>query len=1541
MTLCMALLLAWGGLGTAQAIDSIGFNLYTPDPGWWGVYTNQVAGFTDVQASIWYTQYVADANGTNDNPIVDNHGIETLLTVSWTAPNTGTGQDSQPGTPPADWGDAAGNSNLFVGYLESLNGTPLTFTVTNIPYASYDVYVYMNRNGEDSGTDGSIAIGGATYYYHPIMGWNGVFTLATRTTPPSPAGTAPAANYCKFTGLTGASQTITAATIGATDNGGAISGFQIVNTAGELPHITLYPPSPTATETGPVDFPASYMWATTMNLTLDKVSLAASEGSVSGTVEILNPTSAIPTIRVKDITGFGKVRLAILAGSASNANGAAGTAGPSQVVSVYPLLPGQPTAPATGSKLWWDASNINGSNNAGLSNDDPITSWKDRSGNNNDGTPTGTGATFTASVGGFKNKPAVSFHADKANEKYDFATSITDVRTVFWAIEKRHAGLHYLMGANDTWTDSGGYGWHAGDGDQFWNTTWAMPEILNGVTQVNGNTVDGGATPMTPFGYTIVSLETTGPAQADFFTGDARNGYNDRSWTGDLAELIIYNRVLTPAEKDTTGRYLSAKYGMSIGYPTAPAVTLVYPAGAVAVLFNTPVELKATAVAGAGARIAAVEFYVDWQLVGTVTTPNAQGEYVSSWTTPGTAGSHPVLARALDNNTPAIAGISAVGTIIAVSPTFVTTTGTGSGASWAAAASITDAFSLSEGIIYMKVGTYNVAAPLSPPASAPALAVYGGFAGTETTQADRAPTGNEVIFDGVTTDHQILLASLPTTLDRLTFKRAKGTRGGAVGATAALTINNCKFQDNVTDGMWWDNGGAAVHVNSNNVTITNSTFTNNTMPAENDGVGGAIVVLGTSATGALVTIKNCVFTGNASDQGGAAQIYNCPVAVDSCWFEGNSTTQDSLDGGALHLWLVSRAQVTNCVFKNNTAFRHGGAITLRGAGGYFVNNTFVGNVNDGASTSDGIWERSLDGEVGAYYANNIFTGHADNAVGTDYTNPALIVMKNNLLKAGGNAVPAGIVVSGTITTDPLFVSTTDLRLQATSTAINAGTIAPYTLPNGLAVAYAPRDYAGLLRFDGQPDLGAYERAATGPLAITPDPLSFGIVVKETTSTKTLTLANTNGNLPITISAITPAGTGFSLVDLLTLPVTLLAGESLDIVVAFTAPVVTARVPHSGTVTVVNTGAVTPAIGSLKAIAAPSLFPGAPPTVIVERSAGTPAATKVFPIEFNITFSEGVTGFELGDINWAAGDVKVGNITATLIPREASGAQYTVRITEITGMGAGSWTVKPVVPAGVCETIGKYANLASNTDAVVTYSTALFGAVIATTASDITGAASVTCTVTFNGQVKAVDARALIVSKLDLAGTSTGASIASVLETNASTAYTVEITTGGDGTLALTLTDDDTIQKASTLAPLNGAGSSVIYGPMIEVDKTSPTLVAIQRAFGAPRGTNETVVVFEVTFSDIVTGVDAGDFTVTCNDLTADVASVATLGNTALVVCNVKAAVGTYALSVKTAATMTNRVGLGYETATPDPNETYFILTHAPQTSVETWSWTLY
>jgi hypothetical protein len=1517
MTLCVALLLAWGGLGTAQAADNyaqwdFNDNLYSTAPGGQAATVDAtVEAFNYVDATIdGQAARVAEVTTGASNRYVrlpfnfDPNGGQTDKLGKFTVicdmkmPIGGVWCDAlQPSISTLImawvWDDYIYDYGYMSGWVqgpEKFNAGDWNRVVMTVDKTQTTGGIKYFFNGGLAGTcDDTDEI-----YVSSLLAPTG-----------AEIGASVYGDYVsnqQFNSIQIVPYTFTEAQVAALGGPKAAGIPAPALPPPAPPGIIIGPPSVFSTLTGPVDFPVTYVpgvpEAMTVNLTADKVSLLGSEGPVTGTVEITDGTTPNPTITVKDITGFGKLRVLILPGTASNATGPAGFAGPSRAVPVYPLLPDAPTAPATGGmKLWWDASNVNGANNTGIADGAKFATWKDRSGNGNDGLAHGgVGATLRKTVADLNNKAAVEFINDRA-ETYDFTTPILDIRSVFWVVKKVDPDqMHFLLGLNggeNVWCDTiGGY---------IWNSYWTSDLILDGVTRVQGEVVNGAMTNLIAYGNTIVSLDTTGNVGADYFSGDPRNNYlTNRQWEGTLSELIIYNRVLTDQERNQTGSYLAAKYGKnaSYGYPDAPVVTLVYPGATVAAPLNTAVDLKATARPGAGARIAAMEFYVDWELAGTVTTPNAAGEFVFPWTTPGAVGSHDVFARALDNRTPAFAAMSAVGTIAVVNPLFVAPAelGTKDGSSWANAMTLDNALAAAgaasgeAALIYIKTGTYTRAASYKFLKGA---ALYGGFAGTETTPAQRTGTpgvDNVTTLDaGGTVEGIFDNGGKDVTLDRLKFTRSADSAVALWGGTN--TVHDCAFADN-----------AAV------------------------GPGGGILV-----EGGTTNVTRSVFKDNSAAGWGGGGIghYNGNVTLDSCWFENNETTE--LGGAFCNYW--GDLIVTNSVFVNNSSGGGGGAIETDGAPAWIFNNTFVGNQSTGTEFS-GVWEGAGGGSV-VYVVNNIFSGHAGQAVGTDTGGPAENIQVMNNLFYNSSVNPTLVTVSGSVSGNPLFVSATDLHLQAGSPAINQGLTGSF---GGYGVPTA--DYAGLSRFDGQPDLGAYEIAVTGALAITPDPLNFGVVVKETTSTQTLTLANSGGNLPITISAITLTGdTEFSLVDPPTLPVTLLAGESLDIVVAFTAPLVTARVPHSGTVTVANTGAVTPATGSLNAIAAPSLFPGEPPTVVVERSAGTPATTKVFPIEFNITFSEGVTGFELGDIEWA-GSVPVGNVTATLIPREATGAQYTVRITEITGMGAGTWTVNPVVPAGVCETIGKYANEASNTDAVVTYETSLFGVVITTTAAEITDAATVTCTVTFDTPVKAVDALALIESKLSVAGTSAGASIASVLEDNPSTAYTVEITTGGDGTLALALNDDDAIMDL-TDAPLNGTGSSIIHGPVIEVDKTAPTVVSIRRAFGAARGTNETIVIFEVTFSDIVTGVDADDFAIACSDATADVASVATLGNTALVVCNVKAAVGPYALSVKTAATMTNRVGLDYETGTPDPNEDYFILTQAPQTSVETWSWTLY
>src|SRR6185503_1299146 len=91
--------------------------------------------------------------------------------------------------------------------------------------------------------------------------------------------------------------------------------------------------------------------------------------------------------------------------------------------------------------------------------------------------------------------------------------------------------------------------------------------VVNGQTWLNGLPVNGTATPR-PRTMAVVSLVTTGPVTANNF-GRALSQSN---WWGDLAELIVYDRVLPAAERRAVEDYLLVKYRLG-GTVTAPLVS--------------------------------------------------------------------------------------------------------------------------------------------------------------------------------------------------------------------------------------------------------------------------------------------------------------------------------------------------------------------------------------------------------------------------------------------------------------------------------------------------------------------------------------------------------------------------------------------------------------------------------------------------------------------------------------------------------------------------------------------------------------------------------------------------------------------------------------------------------------------------------------------------------------------------------------------------------------------------------------------------------
>jgi hypothetical protein len=121
----------------------------------------------------------------------------------------------------------AGNATLTSGEL--FNGWPgsPTLTISSIPYATYDVYLYasIDASGRSETTGLTPAGGSEQFYSFKTESGGSTWTQATSTW--NGSGTAPTlstANYIEYTGLTASSFTLE---WGAPGNGG-LNGIQIV-----------------------------------------------------------------------------------------------------------------------------------------------------------------------------------------------------------------------------------------------------------------------------------------------------------------------------------------------------------------------------------------------------------------------------------------------------------------------------------------------------------------------------------------------------------------------------------------------------------------------------------------------------------------------------------------------------------------------------------------------------------------------------------------------------------------------------------------------------------------------------------------------------------------------------------------------------------------------------------------------------------------------------------------------------------------------------------------------------------------------------------------------------------------------------------------------------------------------------------------------------------------------------------------------------------------------------------------------------------------
>ncbi len=302
-----------------------------------------------------------------------------------------------------------------------------------------------------------------------------------------------------------------------------------------------------------------------------------------------------------------------------------------------------------------------------------------------------------------------------------------------------------------------------------------------------------------------------------------------------------------------------------------------------------------------------------------------------------------------------------------------------------------------------------------------------------------------------------------------------------------------------------------------------------------------------------------------------------------------------------------------------------------------------------------------------------------------------------------------------------------------------------------------------------------------------------------------------------------------------------------------------------------------------------------PTVVSIVPA-SPNPTNATSVTYTVTFSEIVTGVTVNDFTLVPGSGLTG---ASITSVSGGGTTWTVTVNP--GNGVGTLGLNLVDDDSITDAAGNPLGGTGAGNGNFTGQTFTVNRPPLVTSINTTGTnpvngseTSLTYTVTFSSSVTGVD-----VSDFTLAttGTIAGASITNV--TGSGTTYTVTVNPGtGQGTIGLNLVDDDSITDAGGNA-LGGAGTTNgnFIGQLFTIDSTPPTVSSIATA--SPNPTTATSVTYTVTFSESVTGVTAGDFTlVPSSGITgASITSVTGSGSTWTVTINPGNGIGTLGMNL--------------------------------------------
>lgn len=592
-----------------------------------------------------------------------------------------------------------------------------------------------------------------------------------------------------------------------------------------------------------------------------------------------------------------------------------------------------------------------------------------------------------------------------------------------------------------------------------------------------------------------------------------------------------------------------------------------------------------------------------------------------------------------------------------------------------------------------------------------------------------------------------------------------------------------------------------------------------TLPAQAASIGGGIT---------LTFDGQCGLSGNSTTFGinsinlSAGEV---PSVDETVVFPDSSTlNQDILifyvvDAAGIVIGRYDQGFPTNLAFVGGGFFRIDQRPTVAGTQTlYLVNET----------------DRSFDRALGSTFSGSSMASTSINAVATDpdcVPAPVADTTPPTVLSINRNNPAASPTNADSLTWAVTF--------SETVVNVDAADFAASPLPSGASISVSGSGATRQVTLSGGVALAGYNGTISMALTGSPsiqDSATNALTNTSPGSSQSYVLDNTIPGVGMTSVAPSPTSTS-------PIPVTVTFSESVTGFVVGDVQVTGGSVgsfsgsgaSYSFSITPSGDGTVTANIaagvaqdsagnGNTAASALSRVFDGTDPGVTISSTATDPTGTS--PVPITVTFSEPVSGFDLGDV------VVTDGVPSGLT---GSGATYSFSVTP----NSGATLVRVDVSAGgVLDGAGN-ANTAA-TQFTINFDNTAPTVAISSAATSPTATAPIPVTVTFSESVTGFDVNDLSVS---------GATVPSF--SGSGTTFNLTLLPTGDGTITV-----DIGSGAAQDAAANPSGAATQFS--IQYDGTAPG-VAISSTVTGP--TSQTPIPVQVTFTEAVSGFAETDLVV--------------------------------------------------------------------------------